>query len=157
MDKFICQLLNLQALEVSVLNIERQRELCVRKSEALREIKKEAELLLHESEVQLGSKNCDYQKQELELKRLEELLVQQNTKRLFVKKVEEFNVLEAASEKSKQQISDLQDRMLLELEEIETQEKFIQTQRKEYEMQRAQWEDQEAEIQQRNNALSVQF
>ena len=47
--------------------------------------------------------------------------------------------------------------MLLELEEIETQEKFIQTQRKEYEMQRAQWEDQEAEIQQRNNALSVQL
>lgn len=157
MGNFIRQLLDLQALESSVLDIERQQALCVRNLEALRELKKKAGAVLKESEVQLASKKCDYQAQELELKRLEDLLVQQKTKRLFVKKAEEFNMLEAANEKCEQQLSDLQDRMLLVLEEIERQEGLVQTQKKEYETQRVQWEEQEAEIERRNHALRTRL
>lgn len=154
MSEIIQQLLHLQALEGSVLDVEKQRELCARNLEALRELKRKAEAVLKESEALLVLKKRDYQAQELELNRLEEQLVQQKAKRLFVKKTEEFNALEEANNRVSQQISDLQDNLLSDLEQIEVQEKLVEKQRKEFEAQSNQWNEQVLAIEQQEGALA---
>lgn len=157
MNEFIQALLKLQTLENSVLDIQKQRELCAKNLESLQDLKRKAEVVLKNAEDQLLSKKRDYQAQELELNHLEDLLVQQKAKRLFVKKAEEFNALEEANKKVAQQISDLQDKMLLDLEAIEAQENLTQTQKKEYETQSLQWAKQTTEIEHKSDTLATQL
>ena len=157
MDQIIQQLLQLQTLENSVLDIQKQRELCAKNLQSLQELKRRAEVALKEAEAQLASKKRDYQAQELELNHLEDLLVQQKAKRLFVKKAEEFNALEEANKRVSQQISDLQDRMLSDLEGIEAQEKLTQTQKAEYESQIRQWDEQSSSLGKQNEALVLRL
>ena len=157
MNEFIQALLKLQTLENSVLDIQKQRELCGKNLESLQDLKRKTEVALKDSEELLLSKKRDYQAQELELNHLEDLLVQQKAKRLFVKKAEEFNALEEANKKVAQQISDLQDKMLSDLEATEEQEKQTQNQKKEYETQSLQWGKQASEIEQKSNTLATQL
>ena len=157
MDEIIKPLLQLQGLESSVLDIQKQRELCDKNLKSLQELKQKAEVALNASEELLMSRKRDYQAQELELKHLETLLVQQKAKRAMVKKAEEFNVLEEACVRVEQQISDLQDGMLSNLEEIESQEQLTRTQKEEYEKQLCQWNDQISILKQQNETLSVRL
>ena len=71
----------------------------------------------------------------------EERISKQKAKRLFVKKTEEFNALEEANKRVAQQISDLQDRMLSDLESIEVQEKLLKDQKAAYEKQVCLWDE----------------
>lgn len=157
MDEIIQSLLKLQTLENSVLDLKKQRDLCAKNLESLQDLKRKAEIAVKDSEEQLLAKKRDYQAQELELNHLEDLLVQQKAKRLFVKKTEEFNVLEEANKKVAQQISDLQDQMLIGLEAIEAQEQQTLAQKKEYETQSLQWAKQAAEIEGKNDTLATQL
>ena len=156
-NEIIQPLLQLQALENSVLDIQKQRELCAKNLRSLQELKQKAEEALKDSESQLVTKKRDYQAQELELNHLEDLLVQQKAKRLFVKKAEEFNALEEANKRIEQQISDLQDRMLSDLEGIEAQEKLTQAQKTEYETQVRQWNEQTSALKQQNEVLVIRW
>ncbi|GEM_PF-6357186 len=157
MDEIIHPLLQLQTLENSVLDIQKQRELCAKNLQSLQELKRKSEAALKDAEAQLVAKKRDYQAQELELNHLEDLLVQQKAKRLFVKKAEEFNALEEANKRVEQQISDLQDRMLSDLEGIETQEKLTQTQKATHETQVRQWDEQAFALERQSEALLVQW
>lgn len=157
MDEIIQSLLKLQTLENSVLDIQKQRELCAKNLESLQDLKRKAESALKDSEEQLLAKKRDYQAQELELNRLEDLLVQQKAKRLFVKKAEEFNALEEANKRVAQQISDLQDQMLTDLEAIEAQEQQTLAQKKEHETQSLQWAKQTTEIEHKSDILATQL
>ena len=156
MDEIIQPLLQLQTLESALLDIQKQRELCAKNLQSLQELKRRDDLALKASEAELASKKRDYQAQELELNHLEDLLVQQKAKRLFVKKEEEFNALEEANKRVEQQISDLQDRMLLDLEGIEEQEKLTQTQKVEHEAQVSQWDEQASTLERQCEVLAVQ-
>lgn len=155
MNEIIQPLLQLQTLEISVLDIQKQRELCAKNLQSLQELKRKAEVALKDSEAQLVAKKRDYQAQELELNHLEDLLVQQKAKRLFVKKAEEFNALEEANKRVAQQISDLQDRMLSDLEGIEAQEKLTQSQKAEFEAQERQWNAQASALERQNDTLAI--
>lgn len=156
-NEFIRQLLELQALECSVLDIKKQREMCVLSLEALRKRAQDAEIALKTSETSLATQKCSYQAEELELQRLENLLVQQKAKQALVKKPEEFNTLEEANKRCEQQISDLQDQMLADLESLETLEKRIQTQKEEHKAQVSQWEKQISELKQKDSTLEMQL
>ena len=157
MNETIQSLLQLQALENTVLDIQKQRDLCAKNLYSLQELKRKAEEALKDSESQLATKKRDYQAQELELNHLEDQLVQQKAKRLFVKKAEEFNALEEANKRVEQQISDLQDCMLSDLEGIEAQEKLTQAQKSEYETQMRQWNEQASALKQQNEVLAVRW
>ncbi|MGX8716531.1 MAG: hypothetical protein ACSW8C_00905, partial [bacterium] len=157
MNEFIQPLLDLQTLENSVLDFKKQCELCAKNLESLQDLKRKAKIAVKDSEEQLLAKKRDYQAQELELNHLEDLLVQQKAKRLFVKKSEEFNALEEANKKLAQQISDLQDKMLTDLETIEAQEQQTLAQQKEYETQSLQWAKQTTEIGHKSDTLATQL
>ena len=119
MNVLIQQLLDLQTLEKERSVLKRQCDQCDVQLSSLDQLKQKAENKLQALLEDLKAREVAYHASEVKLMSSEDSLVQQKAKLLSVKKPEEFSALETSIALLTQKISDLQDQLLEDLDQIE--------------------------------------
>ena len=153
MHVLIQQLLRLQELEIDLLNTKKQRESCEQTILSLNNLNAKArqELVSRDEALKLAENN--YQSDELHLTELEEKLVQQKAKGLSVKKAEDYEALERSNEKLMQEISELQDNLITQLENLDVERSQIKQRMTEVAEQSKDWEHQLQDLQRHREVL----
>jgi len=151
----IQQLLKLQELEKDLLNTKKQLESCEQSILSLNNFKTKADqdVVLLDEALKLAEKN--YQTDELHLTVLEEKLVQQKAKMLSVKKAENYEALEQSNEKLTQEISELQDNLIIQLENLDASKSQYKQKIAEVEAQTKDWENQLQNLQKYKASLTA--
>lgn len=129
MIELLRPLLELQELEKGLLDAKKQFSLCetnLVSTEALKQKLVRSLVGLKENFLQ---KKRGYQEGETTLEQLENLLVQQKARQVTVKKSEEFKALEITIHQTEEKISELQETLLNDLDELEALEKNLEAEK----------------------------